>query len=82
MTRLIVVMHRILGTSEQLAPLLAKALQHTDSKTIIDFCAGSGGPMLEAVRLLASQYDIKNIHLELTGLYPSLEKGVTARFRG
>ena len=72
MTRLIVVMHKILGTREELAELIAKILKETNSSNIIDLCSGSGGPMLDIVQILNKKHGLKNINLTLTDLYPNL----------
>lgn len=72
MTRLIVVMHKILGTREELAELIAKILKETNSSNIIDLCSGSGGPMLDIVQILNKKHGLKNINLTLTDLYPDL----------
>ena len=69
LTRLIVVMHKFLKSSDDLIPILKKALTYSDSNTIIDLCSGSGGPMIEVFRGLGED-DIKLI---LTDLYPNLE---------
>ncbi len=42
MTRLIVTMHRALGSSDELAELLARALKESSSASIVDLCSGSG----------------------------------------
>lgn len=43
MTRLITVMHDLLGTPEKVAGLTARALAKTGSSTILDLCSGSRG---------------------------------------
>jgi len=73
MTRLIIVMHRLAGTSEDLAEVVAEALQASGTNKIVDLCSGSGGPMPEVVEILEEKYDLKNIELTLTDLYPNLE---------
>ena len=42
---MMVVMHKLLNTSEEMAGLVDRALKHAESNTIIDLCSGSGGPM-------------------------------------
>lgn len=73
MTRLIVVMHRALGTSEALAELVARALKESNTSNIIDLCSGSGGPMIDVVRILRGKPGFEGIQLTLTDLYPSME---------
>lgn len=73
MTRLIVVMHRALGTSEALAELIARALKESNTSNIIDLCSGSGGPMIDVVRILRERPGFEGIKLTLTDLYPSKE---------
>jgi len=78
MTRLIVVMHRIMGTSEELAEIINGALSASGETKIIDLCSGSGGPMPEVVQILEEKYERKNVELTLSDLYPNLE--AAARF--
>ncbi len=73
MTRLIVVMHRLMGTSEELAKIIDRALSASGKTKIIDLCSGSGGPMPDVLRVLEEQYNRKNIELTLSDLYPNLE---------
>lgn len=72
MTRLIIVMHKMLKTGEELADLLAKTLKKTNSTQIIDLCSGGSGPMPEAMELLKKNHGIENVDLTLTDLYPNL----------
>ncbi|WP_441292959.1 hypothetical protein ACSRUE_23540 [Sorangium sp. KYC3313] len=73
MTRLIVVMHRALGTREALVELIARALKESSTSNIIDLCSGSGGPMIDVVRTLRERPGFEGIQLTLTDLYPSKE---------
>lgn len=73
MTRLILVMHDILGTGKKVAGLLAKILRESNSLNIIDLCSGSGGPMPEVLQILYDKYNMENVNLTLTDLYPDLE---------
>lgn len=70
LTRLMVVMHKFLGSSNDLAQLIAKALQYTPKLSIIDLCSGSGGPMIEVAKALREDFHLKNLTLTLTDLYP------------
>jgi len=73
MTRLIVVVHRLMGTSEELAKIIDKALSASGKTKIIDLCSGSGGPMPDVVQVLEEKYNRKNIELTLSDLYPNLK---------
>ncbi len=73
MTRLIIVVHKFMNTSEILADLIAKVIKQTGDKDIIDLCSGSGGPMIEVAEILKTKYDFHNLKLELTDLYPNTE---------
>ncbi len=73
LTRLIVIMHRALGTSEALVELVARALKESNTSNIIDLCSGSGGPMIDVVRTLRERPGFEGIKLTLTDLYPSKE---------
>jgi hypothetical protein len=73
LTRLIVVMHRFLGSSADLTQLLQKALAHADTPAIVDLCAGSGGPMLAVYQTLKAQPGAEQLTLTLTDLYPNQE---------
>jgi hypothetical protein len=73
LTGLIVVMHKLLKSSDDLIPLLKRALQHSNNNAIVDLCSGSGGPMLEVFRALTAGKGESNIKLILTDLYPNLE---------
>ncbi len=70
LTRLMMVMHRFLGSADELAALLQKALAHAPKPAIIDLCAGSGGAMIAAFTQLRYQPGNTALHLTLTDLYP------------
>ena len=72
-TRLIVVMHKLLNTSDDLVPLIKKALNHSKNQHIIDLCSGSGGPMISVYNELIEKHGFKDLKLTLTDLYPNLE---------
>lgn len=72
MTRLIMVMHKKFGTSQDMARLLADLIKHTKTTKIIDLCSGSGGPMLDTIQLLRNQYNVKDVELVLSDLYPNV----------
>ena len=71
MTRYIVAFHRVLGTDQLLAALVARALQHTSHRHIIDLCSGSGGPMPAVVRLLRDRDGLGDLKLSLSDLFPN-----------
>lgn len=73
LTRLMVVMHRLVGAPDDLTRLLLKALSHSPQPAIVDLCSGGGGPMLEVFEQLKKQPGMAGLHLTLTDLYPNRE---------
>jgi hypothetical protein len=73
LTRLMVVMHQLLGTPADVASLLTRALRHTGQHTIVDLCSGGGGPMREVFRVLQAQPSGEQLSLTFTDLYPNRE---------
>ena len=73
LTRLMVVMHRMLGTNQELANLVSKSLRHAAKPDIIDLCSGSGGAMINVAKTLKEDYQIENLTLTFTDLYPNKE---------
>ncbi len=73
MTRLIVVMHKLLKSADDLTPIIKRALKYTNNNTIVDLCSGSGGPMIEVFNNL-EKAGVNNIKLMLTDLYPDFNK--------
>ncbi|GGK86110.1 hypothetical protein ACD591_17890 [Rufibacter glacialis] len=73
LTRLIVVMHGLLGTTKDVAQLVHKILRYSPNPSIIDLCSGSGGPMVEVAETLKEDYQVKEVTLTLTDLYPNLD---------
>lgn len=73
LTRLIVVMHKFLNSSDDLVPLIKKALNHSKTNIIVDLCSGSGGPMIEVFKDLVEEQGNSDVELILTDLYPNLE---------
>lgn len=71
MTRLILVVHRIIGSEDDLADLLGKTLRATGHQRIIDLCSGSGGPMPGLVQRLRQEDGLKDVTATLTDLYPN-----------
>ena len=76
-TRLIVVMHKLLNTADDLVPLMQKALNHSKTKHIVDLCSGSGGPMIAVYNELVEKHGSEKLKLTLTDLYPNLELAST-----
>ena len=60
LTRMMVVMHKILNTSEEMAELVSVALKQTENNNIIDLCSGSGGPMLDVLEILKEKYQVQD----------------------
>lgn len=73
LTRMMVVMHNMLHTSEEMAELIHRGLKHSDTNTIIDLCSGSGGPMPKVLTILKKKYGVKNPKLLMTDLFPNKE---------
>lgn len=71
MTHYIVAIHRLLGSGEALADLIARALPHARQKHILDLCSGSGGPLPEALRVLKEKHSIDGVRLTFSDLYPN-----------
>ena len=71
MTRLIVVMHRLLNSSDEIAGLLSKIPASLKQGKIVDLCSGSGGPMPEVCKILEKKYNYSNLKLTLTDRYPN-----------
>lgn len=72
LTQMLIVVHRMVRTSNELMPLIERALRQSGQRTIIDLCSGSGGPMPEIAARLREQADLADLRLELTDLYPNL----------
>jgi len=71
LTRMMVVMHKLLNTSEEMAELVRRGLKYTTHNNIIDLCSGSGGPMPEVIEVLKTKYQVENPRLLMTDLYPN-----------
>ncbi len=71
MTNYLAGVHRFVGTSELLRPLLARALAESDSHAIVDLCSGGGGPLPTiAGELLGPGGGVMSV--TLTDRYPNL----------
>ena len=72
MTRLILLMHKLLGTSPHIGQLFVKLLEKYPDKPIIDLCSGSGGPIKGVVDYLDDKASIDDFKVTLTDLYPDM----------
>ena len=82
LTRLMVVMHKLLGSPADLVQLLSRALAHSETAAIVDLCSGSGGPMLEVYRTLKQQPGLSGLQLTLTDLYPNRDLATVMEGQG
>jgi len=71
MTRYILTFHKLLGSAEKLADLLAKGLKKTNKNQVIDMCTGAGGPMEDVKKILAEKHGFTDLKMTLTDLYPN-----------
>ncbi len=71
MTNLLVVINRMMGVSSVLAKLIANISKEKPITRIVDLGSGAGGAMPETQKILAEKYNLKNIQLTLTDLYPN-----------
>ncbi len=71
MTKLIVVFHKMMGTSETLASLFSSLQKNYSFDQIVDLGSGAGGAMPEAIRLLNENQDGTKTKLILTDLHPN-----------
>lgn len=78
MTNLIVVLQRMLGTSEVLAGLIASIIQDKKIDRIVDMGSGSGGAMPEVLKILRTKQGLERVELIMTDLYPN--KALIQRF--
>lgn len=73
LTLYIPVMHKLLGTERELTPLLARALQHSGTNSIIDLCSGAGGPLPWALERLEKEHGLRP-QATMTDLYPNADR--------
>ena len=69
MTNLLVVLHKMIGTTDVLATLISKVKEKHNFLQIIDLGSGSGGAMLEVIKKLNTE--TQTIDLVLTDLHPN-----------
>ena len=72
MTNLIMVFHRMIGTSDVLSRLLSGLHKKHPFKEIVDLGSGSGGPMIETSQKLNASLEDAEIQLTLTDKYPNI----------
>ena len=70
MTRLLVVLHKLLGIDKIMAELIAKAIVQSGENEIVDLGSGSGGSMPLVMQELRSQEKWANIEMTLTDRFP------------
>lgn len=71
MTRLLIVMHKLMGTKEVLVDILSKTREKHSFDQIVDLGSGSGGIMPEVVDHLNNQKNEHPVHLLLSDLHPN-----------
>lgn len=71
-TRYIVTIHKLLGSAEVLADLIARALKHASSPRVVDLCSGSGGPLMDVIPILKEKHGVEGLSITFTDLYPNL----------
>lgn len=71
MTRYLMTFHRILGTPDQLVPLVKKGLAYSEKQVILDLCSGSGGPMIEVFDKIKGSGKFPRLKMVLSDLYPN-----------
>jgi hypothetical protein len=69
-TRLIGVMHQLVGSKTDLVDLLTRALACTPHPALIDLCSGSGGPMISVWQTLRQNPSFDQLSLTLSDLHP------------
>lgn len=78
MTNLIMVLLRMIGTSEVLSYLIARILKEKNLSQIVDLGSGSGGAMPEVLKALHKIEGLNRVELVMTDLYPN--KAVAKKF--
>ena len=73
MTNLIMVLLKMMGTSEALAYLMARVLKEKGLSKIVDLGSGSGGAMPEVLKALHKIDGLDQVELVMTDLYPNKE---------
>lgn len=73
MTNLIVIFHKMMGTSDVLTHLILALKKQYEFSQITDLGSGSGGPMVEVIQKLNEQQTGEKLKLVLTDLHPNPE---------
>lgn len=71
LTNYLATLHKIMGSADVIEPLVARCLEHSQNKTIVDLCSGAGGPMLTVFNRLRQRPGLESIRLIFTDLYPN-----------
>lgn len=69
-TKLIQVLHRMMGTSELLTDLILMAREQRPFDQIVDIGSGAGGAMPDVMRNINKKEDNKGLKIKLSDLYP------------
>ncbi|MFZ1702813.1 MAG: hypothetical protein WAT79_00625 [Saprospiraceae bacterium] len=69
-TNLIIVFHKLMGSSEVITSLIAHIYQKQKFTKITDLGSGSGGPMIDVIKKLNDKKDIQPVKLVLSDLNP------------
>ena len=72
LTRYLQMMHKMLDSASNIAKVLHGLLSNGAPHQIIDLCSGSGGPMIEVLKIAKSQYGHDQLKLTLSDLHPDL----------
>ena len=71
MTNLIVLLQKMMGTSQVLANLISEVLKEKQLFTVVDIGSGSGGVMPDVMEHLKKDPELSGINLIMTDLYPN-----------
>jgi hypothetical protein len=71
LTRLVMVMHRLVKSEDALVLLLDEQLKLTGKKKMIDLCSGSGGPLPGVFKRLKMHESLSELEMTLSDLYPN-----------
>ena len=74
MTNLLVVLHKMMGTKEVIANLLAPVLQDRQLRRVVDLGSGTGGVMPQVKENLCSEHQQCDVEFLLTDLYPNSDQ--------
>ena len=74
MTNLLSVLHRMVGTREVIAGLLGPVIREHKYRRVVDLGSGSAGIMPAVFRQIKTDYELEDVELLLTDLYPNKEQ--------